>query len=164
MKNRIFVLLLLVLIVVAAGCEQRKWEQSLESPMQVGKGVIDALNRADAFGLDRLRVNREEYLSWIWPAFPQSRPPSNFPGDFAWTNLNKNSILGINRGMKRYGNQELVFEEIRFERPTEEYKGFKLLRGTVLMAKNRKGEQVELYILGSVIENDGRYKLLSYKD
>ena len=146
------------------GCEKRVWENSLDSPDQLGLAVVDALNREDIEQLNRLRVQREEYLDWIWPAFPASRPPNNFPGDFAWSNLNKKCNIGMKKWIAHFGGVNLKFVDIRFDRPKETYEGFQLLRGTVLTLQNVAGEKRELKILGSVVVKDDRYKLLSYED
>jgi len=146
------------------GCEKRAWKNSLDSPDQLGLAVVDALNRKDIEQLDRLRVQREEYLDWIWPAFPASRPPNNFPGDFAWSNLNKKCNTGMKKWIAYFGGHNLKFVDIRFDRPSENYDGFQLLRGTVLTLQNVAGEKRELKILGSVVVKNGRYKLLSYED
>ena len=161
-----FYLLLTVLLFYGStvGCKKPIWEDSLDSPGQLGLAVVDALNDKDIEKLNRLRVQREAYLDWIWPAFPASQPPSNFPGDFAWSNLNKKCNIGMKKWIARYGGQHLEFVAIRFDSPTETYKGFQLLRGTVLMLKNAAGEKGELKILGSVVVKDDRYKLLSYED
>jgi len=161
-----FYLLLTVLLFYSSsvGCEKSIWENSLDSPGQLGLAVVDALNNKDIEKLNRLRVQRKEYLDWIWPAFPASRPPNNFPGDFAWSNLNKKCNIGMKKWIARYGGQDLEFVAIRFDRPTETYKGFQLLRGTVLMLKNAAGEKGELKILGSVVVKNNGYKLLSYED
>ena len=152
----------------SVGCEQsnrRGWvTQPLHSPDQLGLAVVDALNRKDIEQLNRLRVKREEFLDWIWPAFPASRPPSNFPGDFAWSNLNKKCNIGMKKWIDRYGEHNLKFVDIRFDRPSETYDGFQLLRGTILTLQNVAGEKRELKILGSVVVKNNRYKLLSYED
>ena len=162
----IFSLLLTVLLVYSStvGCKRPVWEDSLGSPDQLGLAVVDALNTRDIEKLNRLRVQREEYLDWIWPAFPASQPPSNFPGDFAWSNLNKKCNIGMKKWIARYGGQNLEFVAIRFDRPIETYEGFQLFRGAVLMLKNAAGEKGELKILGSVVVKNDRYKLLSYED
>ena len=163
-------LLLTVLLFLSStvGCEKpnrRDWvTQPVHSPGQLGLAVVDALNNRDIERLNRLRVQREEYLDWIWPAFPASQPPSNFPGDFAWSNLNKKCNIGMKKWIARHGGQNLEFVAIRFDGATETYKGFQLLRGTVLMLKNAAGEKGELKILGSVVVKDSSYKLLSYED
>ncbi|MDE0688374.1 MAG: hypothetical protein OXI61_09440 [Candidatus Poribacteria bacterium] len=146
------------------GCEKRVWENSLDSPDQLGLAVVDALNREDIEQLNRLRVQREEYLDWIWPAFPASHPPNNFPGDFAWSNLNKKCNIGMKKWIAHFGGVNLKFVAIRFDRPKETYQGFQLLRGTVLTLQNVAGEKRELQILGSVVVKNDRYKLLSYED
>ena len=146
------------------GCKRPIWKDSLDSPSQLGLAVVDALNNRDIEKLNGLRVQREAYLDWIWTAFPASQPPSNFPGDFAWSNLNKKCNIGMRKWIARYGGQHLEFVAIRFDEPTETYKGFQLLRGTVLMLKNAAGEKGELRILGSVVVRNDRYKLLSYED
>lgn len=158
--------LIAVLLVYSnlIGCEKPGWKNSLDSPGQLGLAVVDALNRKDVEALNRLRVQREEYLKWLWTAFPASRPPNNFPGDFAWANLNKKCNIGMKKWMARYGGHALQFVDIRFDKPTETYDGFQLLRGTVLTLQNRAGQKQELKILGSVVVKDNRYKLLSYAD
>lgn len=162
--------LLAVLLVYSSsvGCEKTKrrgWAtQPLHSPDQLGLAVIDALNNKDIEQLNRLRVQREEFLDWIWPKFPASRPPSNFPGDFAWSNMNKKCNIGMKKWIDRYGGHTLKFVSIRFDRPQETYDGFRLLRGTVLTLQNAAGKKQELKILGSVVVKDNRYKLLSYED
>ena len=164
-RKRTYALLTLLLIYGSGvGCEKSVWKNSLDSPGQLGLAVVDALNRKDIEALDRLRVQRDAYLDWIWPAFPASRPPKNFPGDFAWSNLNKKCNIGMKRWVARYGGQELTFVSIRFDRAMERYEGFQLLRGTVLTLQNSKGDTAELEILGSVVVKDNRYKLLSYQD
>ena len=162
----IFHTLLTILFVYSSlvGCEKLVWEDSLDSPSQLGLAVVDALNRKDIEQLDRLRVQREAYLDWIWSAFPASRPPNNFPGDFAWSNLNKKCNTGMKKWISHFGGHNLKFVDIRFDGSPETYDGFQLLRGTVLTLQNVAGEKRELGILGSVVVKNGRYKLLSYED
>lgn len=162
----IFHILLTILFVYSSciGCEKQVWENSLNSPRQLGLAVVDALNRKDIEQLDRLRVQREAYLDWIWPAFPASRPPSNFPGDFAWSNLNRKCNIGMKKWIAHFGGHPLKFVDIRFDQSSETYEGFQLLRETVLTLQTAAGEKRELKILGSVVLKNGRYKLLSYED
>ncbi len=162
----IFHILFIGLLIYSSlmGCEKSVWKNSLDSPDQLGLAVVDALNREDIEELNRLRVESEVYFDWIWPAFPASRPPSNFPGEFAWLNLNRKCNIGMKKWIAQYGGANLKFVGIRFNQPKETYDGFQLLRGTVLTLQNAAGEKRELEILGSVVVKNNRYKLLSYKD
>ena len=165
-----FYILLTTLFVYSGlvGCEKsnrRGWvTQPLHSPGQLGLAVVDALNQKDIAQLDRLRVQREEYLDWIWPAFPASRPPNNFPGDFAWSNPNKRCNIGMKKWIAHFGGHNLKFVDIHFDQLPETYEGFQLLRGTVLTLQNVAKEKRELKILGSVVVKNNQYKLLSYED
>ena len=145
-------------ILLAAGCAKEIGEA--DSPERLARAVVDALNKEDRVALHSLRVQKEEHLRSILPAFQ----PIGFPPEFAWNNLNKKCIIGVSKWVKRYGGESLSLAGILFEKPEETYKGLKLLRGTVLTVQTRKGEQVDLRILGSVVLRDGRYKLLSYDD
>lgn len=142
------------------GCQRQVWENSLDSPDRIGLAVVDALNQKNIEKLDQLRVQRQEYISWIYPAFPKS----GFPADFAWTNLNKKCTVGMRRWIERYGGLNLSFVNIQFNRPIRSYKGFQLLSGTVMTLENSKGKKLELDILGSIIMKNNRCKLLSYYD
>ena len=141
-------------------CQQQVWENSLDSPDQLGLAVVDALNSKDIERLNAYRVQRCEYVSWIFPAFPKS----DFTSDFAWSNLNKRCNVGMRRWIDRFGGLNLSYVEMRFDKPTQIYNGFELLRGTVLRLKNATGQELDLKILGSVVKKNDRYKLLSYVD
>ena len=87
-------IVLFILLTVSISWHRKSaWEGSLDSPAALGHAVVDALNRGDIDGLHRLRVTQDEYLSWIWPAFPASRPPYNFTPDFAWSKCNNKVAL-----------------------------------------------------------------------
>ena len=70
----------------------------------------------------------------------------------------------MGKWLRSYGGKDLTFVDIRFEKPIEKYKGFTLLRGSMLTVRNANGKNVNLRILESVVEKAGRYKLLSFKE
>lgn len=154
----------IVLIFVATGCRREEWKGSFASVEALGERVIVALNRGDEKELHALRVTKEEYLGWMWPQFPASRPPIGFPRDFAWNNLDSRSRGALAKALRLYGKNHLRYLTIRFEKPEELYRGFRLKRGSVLEALTPDGKRIALRFLGSVVERNGHYKLLSYQD
>ena len=155
----------LIALQLIVGCRAANvWEDGYASVDALGEAVVDALNRADADALRRLRVTQDEFVGWMWNEFPASRPPQNFPADFGWSNLNKNSAVGAERWVKAFGNGNWTYVEMRFKDPTKSYKGFKLLRGTTLVVRATDGTPRELNILGSVVQRGNRVKLLSYQE
>ena len=130
------------------------------TPDELGKAVVEALNNNSETELHRLRADKTQYINDLWPQF--SSP--GMTGEFAWGNLNKKCIRGTAKWLKTHGGQNLEFVRIAFTKPTEDYQTFKLRRGSILTVKNAKGTQMDLKILGSVIEKDRYYRLLSYDD
>lgn len=164
MKKLLFLILIATLILRIGCSEPSKLKNSFKSTEDLGKAVVTALNEKNAESLHKYRVDKEEYIGYMWYSFPASQPKYNIPEDFAWDNLNIKCIKGVTKWVNQYGNRGLEFQKIAFENPTEEYDGFTLLRGTVLHIKTKDGKEKTLRILGSVVEMDGRYKLLSYDD
>lgn len=70
----------------------------------------------------------------------------------------------MKRCIERLGGLNLSYVEMRFDKPTQIYNGFELLRGTVLRLKNATGQELDFKILGSVVKKKNQYKLLSYGD
>ena len=158
------IILILILAISLGWNKSGVWRGSFNSLDHIGQACVNALNRGDADALHRLRVSRDEFLSWIWHEFPAAHPPNNFPGDFAWANLNKQSVLGLRKSLRTHGGKDLTFVDLRFEELTEKYNGFTLLRGSVLTVRTPNGNTLELRILGSVVKKAGQYKLLSFKE
>lgn len=152
------------LVLMGVGCRWGEWEGAFESVEALGERVVIALNRGDEEELHRLRVTKEEYLGWMWPQFPASRPPIGFPPEFAWSNLETRSRVALSKALRSYGKSRLRYVGIRFERPEERYRNFRLKRGSVLVVQTPQGQQITLRFLGSVVERNGQYKLLSYQD
>jgi hypothetical protein len=157
---RHIVFLHLALAMLAAGCTDTALRGYAESTEELGQAVVDALNGGDKKALHALRAGREEYVTVLYPAFPKTA----FDADFAWNNLNRKCTVGVEKWLRRFGRRDLTFTGIRFERPTESYEGLRLHRGTVLSVRLPDGETRDLEILGSVVEREGRFKLLSYDD
>lgn len=135
-----------------------------QTPEELGEAVVSALNAGSADDLHRLRVDAEQYQKELWPEFPSSRPELNFTPDFAWGNINKKCLQGVAKWVRRYGEKDYEFVRIQFTRPTQEYNTFKLRRGTILTVRTPEGEERDLRILGSVVEKENHYRLLSYED
>jgi len=124
--------------------------------------LLAALEAKDLPGLENLRVTRQEHTDLLWPEFDAKN--HNVDPDFAWDMLNRRSHVGAGRAIGDYGGQELTVIGVEFTRDLERYASFVLHRGTILHARTQTGEMLDLRFLGSVVELDGQFKLLSYKD
>lgn len=133
-----------------------------ETPEELGKAVVAAINAQSEEDLHRLRVDKNMYMNELWPAFQAERPAMNYTPDFAWSNLDKKCITGVRRTLHHHKEKNYTFVRIQFTEPTQTYDGFRLRRGTVLTVKTSDGTEHALRILGSVVEKDRYYRLLSY--
>ncbi len=131
-----------------------------ETPEELGRAIVAALNAESEEKLYHLRVDKDQYINELWPQF--SSP--GMTGEFAWGNLNKRNLKGIPKWLHNYGGKNYKFVRIRFTKPTRDYKTFTLRGGTVLTVKTREDKERDLHILGSVVEKDRYYRLLSYED
>ncbi|MBX7152862.1 hypothetical protein K1X84_14630 [bacterium] len=124
--------------------------------------VLKAIESNDAQTLDGLRINQEEFKKYLWPEFPASK--NDVPYDFAWDNLNGKTIKGLRRALSDYGTQTFELESVSFKEGIEEYPTFKIHTKTVLHVKDKVGNEKKLEFCGSIVERNGEYKLLSYRD
>lgn len=135
-----------------------------ETPEELGEAIVLALNDQSEENLHKLRVDKDQYINTVWPEFQTKYPAQNFTGEFAWGNMNQKCLKGVSKWVRRYGGNDYEFVRIQFTGETQEYNTFKLRRGTVLTVKTPTGEEQNLEILGSVVEKDRYYRLLSYDD
>jgi hypothetical protein len=125
--------------------------------------VLEALAHADPAALDALRLTEEEHREILWPADPGQA--SGAPLDLAWDMLDRRSRSGVHKAIAEHGGRTLNLTGVEFTRGTEPRGSYALYRGPVLYTRDSsRGESLELRFLGSVIERDGRWKLVSFRD
>jgi hypothetical protein len=145
----------------AAGADLGGWYSSIPTLVE------DALARAaadDMEGLTRLRVTEREHEELLWPAFPASDPALNIPHSFAWSNLQKSCWRGQHALVSMLERGQWAVRDIEHPGGIEPYSGFRLHRDTLVQVEGPDGAQRDIHLLGSVVEIDGRFKLLSYRE
>ncbi len=144
------------------GLPSRKLRSSCASPEELVIEILAAVEADDMQGLTDLRVTEREHNQLLWPEFPARN--NNVQMDFAWDMLNTRSYTSQGRAIGTWRQRGLTFAGVRFERGVERYPTFVLHRGTVVSARTADGQDVELRFIGSILELDGQFKALSYKD
>lgn len=158
--KRLMILLLLTLVFAGCTPQESRLVDGYRSTDDLGKAVVNALNTKDSEGLYKLCVTKDVYAAHVFPSFPASK--YNFTADFAFSNMNKNTLIGVKRGINRHGGQNLSFVDLKFTEPSETYDGFRLHNGTVLTVRNEDGKEIDLDFVGVVIEMDRQYKILGF--
>lgn len=130
--------------------------------------VLDGLGRSDTALLKELLVTRDEYMKVIypelgkhWPGARDSRPEI---ADALWTNHAGNAMKGLRRALRDLGGRELSVKRVEFADGTKEYVSYTTHEGTIVTAADARGKEQKIGVIGSIVEKDGVFKLLSYRD
>ena len=141
---------------------ERRLFHAASSIEDLVRQVLAAVEAEDMQGLTDLRVTEREHNELLWPEFPAR--DHNVQLDFAWDMLNTRSHTNQGRAIGTWRGKGLEFVAVRFEREIERYRTFVAHRGTVVTARTAAGEEVEVRFIGSILELDGQFKVVSYKD
>jgi hypothetical protein len=136
-----------------------------DSPEDVCRNVLEALAASDTVALHNFVLTRFEHDSILVPQLPIGRDTSGSKDlELAWYMLNQRSIEGIRRALADHAGQRLEFVSVEFKRPKEVHGPLTIHKGTQVKVRTENGEEVVLGIFGSILEQNGRYKLVSIRD
>jgi hypothetical protein len=138
----------------------------LQSPATSSGALVRAfaasLALADTTALLRLAVSRAEFAWLVYPDSPLSAPPYQQAIDIAWLRHAASSSSGLARLLNRIGGQPLQLQSWRCaNQPTIE--GSNRIWGDCVMTFAVGGaEPKTLGLFSSIVERQGRFKILSY--
>ena len=155
-----FVSLVLVLgLVSACGPPRERFAGTYESPEALTEAFLQALEAGDRPGLESLALSRQEYELEV---FPEMSVYGNIPPDFAWSQLEGKNLYGVSTTLHRHRGRAWDLEDIVFSDGTTIYQSFRVHREPVLHLRDRgTGERTEMVLFGSLLESEGRFKMLS---
>lgn len=130
--------------------------------------VLDGLGRSDTALLKELLVTRDEYMKVIYPElgkhWPGARDGRPEIAEALWTNHAGNAMKGLRRALRDLGGQQLSLKRVEFADGTKEYVSYTTHEGTIVTAADARGKERTIGAIGSIVEKDGVFKLLSYRD
>jgi hypothetical protein len=134
-------------------------EHTYESPRALAEEVLGRFRDADRSGLAELALSESEFKERVWPQMPAA---GNVPVDYVWSDLSAKSHRGLSRSLARHGGRQFELLDIRFTKGTTAYQTFVVHRSAQLLVRDQQGREGALDVMGSVIEEAGRYKLFSF--
>lgn len=162
MMRLIASIVLALCLGLAAGCGRvPPLADAQESPEALLTAVLGALASRDTVTLNRLVVSEQEFKDHVWPHLPAARPERNLPFSYVWGDLRQKSQQGMSRTLRDLGGQRLRLVRVSFSDKTE-YPGAVVHRRTVVTVVDDRGYTREVRVCGSLIEQDGRWKVFSY--
>jgi hypothetical protein len=134
---------------------------SLDSLMM---NLVTALNTSDTEKLRLLFITEAEHNQLLGPEFKLHYPSVNSDNlPVLWENLNLKSEKGFVKLIGNYSGKNYQFVSVRFETSDEKYDSYILHQGTVVILRDAGQKETELRLLGSVVERNGKFKILSVK-
>jgi hypothetical protein len=131
------------------------------SAAALASAVLDAVARRDRASLEALALNETEFRDHVWPQLPAARPERNLPFAFVWGDLRQKSILTLANVIAREGGQRYELIDVRFAGDTD-YRTYRVHREATLRVRDATGQERDLRVCGSMIEQEGAWKVFSY--
>ncbi len=132
-----------------------------ESAEATVAAVLDALATRDRARLAALALSEQEFKDHVWPDLPASRPERNLPFSYVWGDLHQKSDGSLGQTLRILGGRRLTLVEVRFKGKTD-YPRSTVHREAVAVVRGEDGTVRDVRVCGSLIEQDGRWKVFSY--
>jgi hypothetical protein len=123
--------------------------------------VLDALARRDRAALAALALNETEFRDHVWPQLPAARPERNLPFSYVWGDLRQKSAQAMSGVLAREGGKRYELIGVRFADDTD-YRTYRVHREATLRVRDGSGEEMDLRVCGSMLEQQGEWKVFSY--
>jgi len=133
---------------------------SFGSPEKLLQRALQAVAEEDIAGLHALCITRYEHDSVLVPAMGKD----SVDLDMAWFLLQANVDKGIDFVIEGYGGRSMEIEKVEFG-GTEVYGSVTLHRTpNVTVTEPGTGERFEMTCFGTIVEEQGHFKLVSIRD
>lgn len=129
----------------------------------LARSFLAAVATHDTAALARLAVSRAEFAWLVFPYHRYHNPPYELDPEIFWIQITAESAKGVHRTLQRYGGARLALTSLGCERDTLQVTAGPLRIWSGCTMRFRVGDSVETRrLFGSIVERDGRAKLLSF--
>ena len=147
--------------VVACGTGPTPLSNTHDSAEALAAAVLDAFAAGDAERLRGLAVSEQEFRQRVWPELPAARPERNLPFSYVWGELRQKSEASLTTLFAQHGGRPYALVAVRFGATTP-YQTFTVRRDARFLVREAGGGERELRLCGSLLEQDGRWKVFSF--
>lgn len=132
------------------------------------KSALDAYAAGDTAALQRLMITEQEFDRYLYPEFgrhyPAAQDTSAQAREFVRDNHMLSAAKGLRKSLKEFGGRRMELMSVGFRDGAKRFSTYTIHEGTEVKVRLEDSEEAELAALGAIVEMDGRYKLLSYRD
>lgn len=139
-------------------------EHSSEALVQA---ALEALGKRDTVRLRELMISREEFYDYLYPEyalhFPiaadTSQHTKKFVGDMHFLNAEK----GLGKALRTLGGKKMKLVSLAFGDSLLPFTTYLIHQETQPRVRMENGSELDVEVIGSIVEMDSVYKLLSYR-
>ncbi len=127
------------------------------------KRIIGDVVRADSADLVAVRVTPREFIDLMYPSSPFTHPPYRQAPGLVWMQIDNPSVGGLKRLLRRAGGVRVAYLGHTCDAKPER-QGPNTLWSSCSVRLAANGDTVTQRWFGTILEREGRFKLLSYKN
>jgi hypothetical protein len=150
-----------LVIVAAAGCSRPPLANTRQSPEALAAAVVEAIARGDRARLEGFALTEQEFRDHVWPSLPAARPERNLPFSYVWGDLRQKSQQALAATLAAHAGASYEVVAVTFDEVSE-YGRYRVHRRATLHVRDGSGQTRPLQVCGSMIEQDGAWKVFSY--
>jgi hypothetical protein len=158
---RFCVLVIGLAALAACGPSKAPLADTRDSAAAVAEAVIAAITTGDRAALSSLALSEQEFRDHVWPELPAARPERNLPFSYVWGDLRQKSDGSLGALLATHKGQRYTLVAVRFGDRTP-YQTYTVHRASTFVVRDTGGQEQELRLCGSMIEQGGRWKVFSY--
>lgn len=132
------------------------------------KEALNAYAGNDTATLQRILITQKEFDTYLYSEFgkhyPAARDTSTQVREFIWNNHTLSAAKAMRKSLRELGGQEMELVSVNFRDGIKDFGSYKIHEGTNVKVRLKDGDEADMVALGSIVEMNGRYKLLSYRD
>lgn len=129
---------------------------------ELASALLAALRRGDRAALERLLVTEDEFRTFFWPEFPQSRPYLKVPTGEAWGFHRATQAENVGAAIDALRGRSLDLEGVELARRMD-FTNFTMVRDVVLWTRDAEtGARLGLRIVPTFVERHGRWKAYAF--
>ena len=122
---------------------------------------VEAVADSSTDALAALTLSRAEFAHLYFATSVHARPPYAQPPAVNWLLLEQNSLKGQSRLLRRFGGKRLPVKSHHCAGAPQVQGANRIHEACTLRISSADGWTEDVRLFGSIVERDGRYKLLS---
>ncbi len=124
--------------------------------------IVADVARGDSIDLATAAVTPREFIDLVYPSSPYTHPPYRESPAIVWMQIANPSNSGFVRLMRRLGGQSWRYESHTCDAKPERQGVNTLWLGCTIRVVNPQHETTTQRWFGTIIERDGRFKVVSF--